>query len=448
MSYICVFLFRTDKDKEMASSIVWFKTDLRLHDNEALVMAVKHGGPIVPVYVFDDSHFGTTPFGFKKTGAFRLKFLLESLADLDANLRELGSGLLVLRGRPEEVLAETARQYGAKTIFCKKEVTFDERRTDERVTAAAWKCGCVMETYSTSTLFHAADLPFPLRNIPDVFTNFRKKAERDAVVRPVFRKPERIPSVAIPELKLLSAESFGLQTVAPDERAAYHFKGGETEGLRRLKEFIFESGAIATYKDTRNGMLGENYSSKFSPWLAMGCLSPREIYHEVKRYEAEHGANKSTYWLIFELMWRDYFRFMMKKHGNRLFLKNGIKQEGACHGDADCEKLQQWVEGRTGQDFIDANMRELLLTGFMSNRGRQNVASYLCNELGTDWRYGAAWFEEQLIDYDPASNWGNWAYIAGVGNDPRENRHFNPEKQAADYDGKGLYRNLWLTEAS
>jgi deoxyribodipyrimidine photo-lyase len=106
--------------------------------------------------------------------------------------------------------------------------------------------------------------------------------------------------------------------------------------------------------------------------------------------------------------------------------------------------FEKWKNGNTGIDFVDANMIELKLTGFMSNRGRQNVASYLCHNLKLDWRYGAAYFEEQLIDYDVCSNWGNWMYVAGVGNDPRENRVFNMEKQAAMYDHDQSYRNLWL----
>jgi deoxyribodipyrimidine photo-lyase len=110
----------------------------------------------------------------------------------------------------------------------------------------------------------------------------------------------------------------------------------------------------------------------------------------------------------------------------------------------DSQKLQNWIEGKTGIEFVDANMIELKLTGFMSNRGRQNVASYLCNDLKLDWRLGAAYFEQQLIDYDVCSNWGNWAYLAAVGNDPRDNRYFNIEKQASTYDTKRKYRNLWL----
>jgi deoxyribodipyrimidine photo-lyase len=191
-------------------------------------------------------------------------------------------------------------------------------------------------------------------------------------------------------------------------------------------------------------MVGADYSSKFSAWLALGCISPRFIHDELKKYEKQFGANESTYWMVFELLWRDYFRFMMKKYNTKFFQQAGIQNKGIAVNKYNASQLQDWINGETGIDFVDANMIELKLTGFMSNRGRQNVASYLCNDLKLDWRFGAAYFEQQLIDYDVCSNWGNWAYLAGVGNDPRGNRYFNIEKQASDYDKDKKYRNLWL----
>jgi deoxyribodipyrimidine photo-lyase len=191
-------------------------------------------------------------------------------------------------------------------------------------------------------------------------------------------------------------------------------------------------------------MIGNNYSSKFSAWLANGCISANTIYNQLKIYETIHGANESTYWLYFELLWRDYFYFVMQKYGKKLFWKKGIKDSINSSFGFDPKYFSIWKNGATGNDFIDANMIELKLTGYMSNRGRQNVASYLCNDLKIDWRYGAAYFEEQLIDYDVCCNWGNWAYLAGVGNDPRPNRYFNIERQAKEYDEDGAYRKLWL----
>ena len=428
----------------MKTSIVWFKTDLRLHDNETLVRAIEQSDEIIPVYCFDETHFKTTEFGFNKTGDFRTQFLLESLADLDKSLRDLGSGLIIVRGKPEYELFKLAQKYKIQKVFSKKEVAFEEKQTQELVEKELWKTHCQLETFSTSTLYHAQDLPFALKDIPDVFTNFRKQIEKESTIREVFLKPSTIKSPHIDALILPRLEQLGLEPITKDCRAAINFKGGETEGYIRLNNYLFETQAILTYKETRNGMIGENYSTKFSAWLAIGCLSPREIYYELKKYEAQFSSNESTYWLEFELLWRDYFRFMMKKYSNKFFQQAGIQAKTDNLHKHNYETLLTWINGKTGNDFIDANMLELKLTGFMSNRGRQNVASYLCNNLKLDWRYGAAYFEQQLIDYDVCSNWGNWAYLAGVGNDPRGNRVFNIEKQANDYDPKKTYRNLWL----
>jgi deoxyribodipyrimidine photo-lyase len=430
----------------MRTSIVWFKTDLRLHDNETLLKAIEQSDEIIPVYCFDETHFKTTEFGFQKTGNFRTQFLLESLQDLDTNLRAIGSGLLIVRGKPEYELYKVAQKYNAQKLFAKKEVAYEEKQTEERVEKELWKLKCEIETFSTSTLYHAQDLPFSIKDIPDVFTNFRKRTEKESMIRAIFSAPLTIKSPAITDLQLPRLEQLGLNPIQKDSRTAITFKGGETEAYQRLRYYFEQTKSISNYKETRNEMIGADYSSKFSPWLALGCLSPREIYVELKKYEEQFGANESTYWLIFELLWRDYFRFMMKKHRHQFFLQTGIKSDELIINSHNEELLYKWINSQTGNDFIDANMLELKLTGYMSNRGRQNVASYLCNDLKLDWRYGAAYFEQQLIDYDVCSNWGNWAYLAGVGNDPRGNRYFNIEKQANDYDSKKTYRNLWLTK--
>jgi deoxyribodipyrimidine photo-lyase len=426
------------------TAIVWFKTDLRIEDNETLIKAISQNDFIVPVYCFDEAHFTTTKFGFKKTGSFRAQFLMESLINLDSNLRKLGSGLLIVKGKPEIEIPKIVQQYQASFVFAKREVSFEEKQADARVQEALFKMRCELETVSTSTLYRAEDLPFPIKSIPDIFTNFRKKTEKEASVRPAFEAPLKIASPEIELLKIPSLEALGLSFTASDKRAAIQFQGGETAAINRLNHYFFESKNISNYKETRNGLIGEAYSTKFSAWLSMGCISPRFIFQELKKYEEEHGANESTYWLIFELLWRDYFRFMMKKYKIKFFQKSGIQNKDNSMNTHNNELLQNWINGKTNVDFVDANMLELKLTGFMSNRGRQNVASYLCNDLKLDWRYGAAYFEQQLIDYDVCSNWGNWAYLAGVGNDPRGSRAFNIEKQATDYDKNNAYRDLWL----
>ena len=428
----------------MRTIIVWFKTDLRLHDNETLVKAISQGDSIIPVYCFNESHFSESEYGFQKTGSFRAQFLLESLTDLDNNLRELGSGLVILKGKPEVEIPKVVTQYKANKVVAKREVSFEERQTESKVQDALFKLKCEFQSFSTSTLYHAEDLPFSIKDIPDVFTNFRKKTEKDAVIRPSFESPIQIKSPTIEPIQLPTMEELGLSFQQIDSRAAIIFKGGETKAIERLHHYFFETKSISNYKETRNRLIGADYSSKFSAWLALGCISPRYIYQELKQYEEEFGANESTYWLVFELLWRDYFRFMMKKHQSNFFKQSGIKNNKIQKVNNDFQKLQDWIEGKTGIDFVDANMIELKLTGFMSNRGRQNVASYLCNDLKLDWRLGASYFEQQLIDYDVCSNWGNWAYLAAVGNDPRDNRYFNIEKQASVYDKNKKYRNLWL----
>ena len=428
------------------NALVWFKTDLRIEDNETLVKAIAQSEKVIPVYCFDDSHFETSVYGFKKMGSFRAQFLLESLEDLDAKLRALGSGLRIVMGKPEVEIPKLVQEYKAQKVFAKREVAFEEKQTENKVQTELFKLRCELDTYSTSTLYHAEDLPFSIKDIPDVFTNFRKKTEKDAEIRPPFEAPTKINSPGISPLELPTLEALGLAKTTIDSRAVLQFKGGETEAIKRLQHYFYDTQSLSTYKETRNGMVGADYSSKFSAWLALGCISARYIYAEIRKYEKQFGANDSTYWLVFELLWRDFFRFMFKKYQTKFFLYAGIKTEKVNSKSLNEKLLLQWINGTTTSDFINANMLELQKTGFMSNRGRQNVASYFCNELNMDWRIGASYFEEQLIDYDVCSNWGNWAYLAGVGNDPRVHRYFNIEKQATDYDKNKAFRKLWLTE--
>ncbi|MCE2712327.1 MAG: DASH family cryptochrome [Cryomorphaceae bacterium] len=425
-------------------ALIWFKTDLRLTDNETVVNAISASDEVIPFYCLDERLLEQNEFGFKKIGNYRMKFLLESLADLERSLREKGSGLIFRIGKPELVIPQIVREFGIQKVYSKKEVATEEKVLVSSVEKALWEQKCVLEEYSTSTLYHAVDLPFGIKDIPDVFTAFRKRVEKETQVRAAFETPEVIKSPFISELILPSLNELGLTELKVDDRASIAFRGGETAAKLRLEHYFFKTRSISKYKETRNGLLGADYSSKFSPWLAQGCISPRWIHQQIKAYEQLNGANESTYWLIFELLWRDYFRFMMKKHGAQLFYRNGFNGAQAVGTEQDRTLLEKWMNGETGDNFVDANMRELKFTGFMSNRGRQNVASYLIDRLKLDWRLGAAYFEEQLIDYDVSSNWGNWAYLAGVGNDPRGKRVFDTQKQAELYDPRSEYRLVWL----
>lgn len=426
-------------------ALIWFKTDLRLTDNETVLNAVSSSDEVIPFYCLDERLLEPNDFGFRRIGSFRMKFLLESIADLHKSLIERGSGLIFRIGKPEELIPKIVREYGIQKVFTKKEVATEEKDIVSKVEKALWEQKCILEEFSTSTLYYAVDLPFGIKDIPDVFTAFRKKVEKETEVRGVFKAPETIYSPATPSLELPILKDLGLAEVFSDDRAVMNFKGGETFAKERLEHYFFQTKSLSNYKETRNGLIGADYSSKFSPWLAQGCISPRWIYQQIQAFEQQYGANESTYWLVFELLWRDYFRFMMKKHGSQLFFQNGFNGSKAISMDANKVLLDQWIHGETGDDFVDANMRELKFTGFMSNRGRQNVASYLIDQLKLDWRLGAAYFEEQLIDYDVSSNWGNWTYLAGVGNDPRGKRVFDTQKQAKEYDSDGKFRSLWGT---
>jgi deoxyribodipyrimidine photo-lyase len=218
------------------------------------------------------------------------------------------------------------------------------------------------------------------------------------------------------------------------------FLGGEDAALAHLAQYLAR-GLPHSYKATRNGLSGVDYSSKLSPWLACGALSPRQVLQQLRAFEAEHGASESSYWLWFELLWRDYFKLLQIKYGKRLYRAGGLPGKAIpSHTEP---AFQRWRHGNTGQPLVDAGMRELAATGYLGNRLRQIVASYLIHDLQCDWRAGAAWFESALIDYDCSINHGNWLYIAGLGTDPRGGRRFNTEKQAAEYDADGAYRALW-----
>ena len=209
-------------------------------------------------------------------------------------------------------------------------------------------------------LYYTADLPFPVTHTPDIFTHFRKEVEKYIQIREPLAAPvkgdfqplsTRLEEGVIPDLA-----TFGHTVTSVDDRSVLAFEGGETVALKRLQHYLWDTDSIKNYKETRNGLVGGDYSTKFSVWLAQGCISPKRIYAELKKYEAERGKNKSTYWIFFELLWRDFFRLMAKKHGNHIFLSGGTKQEATYALRNDEKLLQKWIDGKTGIPFIDANL--------------------------------------------------------------------------------------------
>lgn len=418
-------------------ALLWFRNDLRLDDHRILSTIASAAETLLCVYVDDPATYTITLHGFPKTGKHRRRFLTETLNDLDHQLWAYGQHLLIVEGKPADVLADLCQRYGITHVYCSREVTTEEL-ADEAAVAQAIS-PLPLHRFWDRTLIHPADLPFHIDTLPEVFTSFRKAVEKQWTIRPLYPRPTVLPPP--PPAEFPPVES------APARAApgAFPFSGGPTSAMHHLHDYIHARQLIRTYKETRNGLVGADYSSKFSPWLALGSLSPRTIYYAVREHEAACGANDSTYWLLFELLWRDFFRFTAAKHGAALFHRWSLRGQGPAWSH-DRIAFDNWRNGTTGDDFVDANMRELHATGWMSNRGRQNVASYLSKTLGIDWRWGAAWFESMLLDYDPCSNYGNWAYVAGVGNDPRSDyRVFNTQKQASTYDADRSFRRLWLS---
>lgn len=428
------------------NNLVWFRNDLRVQDNISLVKA-SLGGQVIGVYCFDPLYFEPGDFGFKKTERFRAKFLIESVKELRDNLKKHNIPLFVYVGKLSECISELIKEQKINNVFLQKEWTRDETSILDSVKKSVSEHVNFHEFYD-QFLFHPEDIPYTtFKNIPEVFTDFRKKCEKFYKVRPVQKFEKIFPKSNFVETdtRIPSFSDLGLRNPLTDNRTAFPFQGGESQAIKRINDYFWETHKLANYKKTRNGMLGPDYSSKLSAWLANGSISPRNIYWEVKKFEQEIEKNEDTYWLIFELIWRDFFKYISLKHRSKIFQVQGILNK-QYNWNLESKALNQWVSANTDHAFINANMKELAATGWMSNRGRQNVASYWAKEMKQDWRYGAAYFESMLIDYDVHSNWGNWMYVSGVGNDPRD-RKFNPSLQAERYDPKGNYQRLWLQES-
>ena len=423
-------------------NIVWFKKDLRTKDQISLFKASQEDLPFIALYIFDEDFYQKKQFGFRKIGKFRAKFLLESVQDLQHNLAELNIPFLTKFGKTKEIFEKLNEHYSIQKIFCEEEFSQEEVDLEKSVSSALSN---VKFEKSYLQFLLEPDFVFEkLEKIPALFTTFRNKVEKNFSVRKPFKidKKKTFFELEIPSDKI-DLEKLGFENFETHPHSAFPFSGGENAAWERLHYYFEETQLLKDYKNTRNGLVGSDYSSKFSAWLANGNISAVSIYDEVKKFEQKFGANESTYWLIFELLWRDYFKFIALQHRNKIFHKNGLQPYKNVEFQNNPQKLEQWISGKTQSEFVNANMIELQKTGFMSNRGRQNVASYFCKNLKLDWRTGAAYFEEMLIDYDVHSNYGNWLYLAGIGNDARD-RSFNTEKQAEQYDSDKKFRNLWL----
>ncbi len=467
-------------------AIYWFRNDLRLCDQPSFRQACEQATRLAPVFTHDIDQTAPTRWGFERRGPHRKYALRSALQALKVQLRQRQSDLLECQGDPCQTLIELAKHFGTDTIFCEEIAAPEEQQQVVRLR----KAGLTVNTLWHSSLLASHDLPFTIEQLPSVFTEFRVAVEKTKVV---VQAPEDAVTVVPPlpdgfiQSKSVAlnqstrADLHPLDSLAqPDARSSLVFStahdfAGTQGGLRHIQQY-FERHLAHSYKATRNHLSGLDYSTKFSVWLASGALSARMLYQQLQAFEAKHGANDGSYWIWFELLWRDYFRFLHLRFGAQLYRRSGLHQratieqrgqrDGKTHFNAgkpqftagieqaggaaiktpaQAELFERWCLGESGESFVDAGMRELRHTGYLSNRLRQVVASYLIHNLKLDWRAGAAWFESQLIDYDVYSNQGNWLYIAGLGTDPRGGRAMRTDKQANEHDHAGTYRKQWGT---
>jgi deoxyribodipyrimidine photo-lyase len=419
--------------------LVWFRNDLRLHDNEMLVEAIAKSDSILPVYILDPRSFGETKYATLKTGNIRAQFILESVLGLRSALKQIGGNLLIAEGSPEDIIPQLVQEYEITEVYHHREVAREETHVSTLVENALWKLRINLKHFIGHTLYNKEDLPFPIKDIPDAFNQFKKKIERDSIIKPCFAAPDRINVAEVIDWGTLS--SLGDLNLLPqqkDQRSDFEFVGGEAEGLVHLQKVIVAMQQAAT---TKNLIL----ASKLSAWLAMGSLSPRKVYWEIKKMEGVPNTKAMFNHILLGLLWRDYFRFMFKKYGNTFFSPDGFGSQGLIDIANEQDNFNKWKNAQTGFAVVDAVMTELNQTGFISNIARQTAALYLINNLEVSWVFGAAYFEEKLIDYNPASNWGNWANVAGVGNDQKSKSVFDLDKNIKNLDPKGNYALTWAS---
>jgi len=417
----------------MTTAIYWFRNDLRLRDNPAFTQACINVENLLPIFIHQDCLVLETQWNFPRVTKNRHDFLQESLQDLGGQLRISGSDLFEMSGKPLEIFQDLRSQLNVNIIYCERIEAPEELTEVAKLINAGFEIKCIWQ----SSMLDPQSLPFKLHEMPDIFTQFRQKVEASKLK---FSNPINTP-LSIPPLPSNSSQ-IESQHSEVSSTIDKPFFGGESRALEHIEQY-FDRHLPDTYKLTRNQLIGMDYSSKFSPWLALGCCSARFIANKLAEYEIQYGANDGTYWLWFELLWRDYFRFLHFKYGNKLYLSKGLSSEPN-HPFSE-KNFIRWISGDTGESLVDAGMHELNTTGYLSNRMRQIVASYWIYNMKGDWQAGASWFESQLLDYDVYSNQGNWLYIAGKGTDPRGGRPMNLSKQTQDHDPEGVYRNMWLS---
>jgi len=390
--------------------IYWFRNDLRLQDNEAFLAATQIAQEVVPVYVFDLRQFEKTKFGFRRTGALRAQFLLESVLDLRNRLREKGGDLLIRVGEPEKIVAALAEEYGAQYIYTSKEIAPDETSVETTLSKNIKVMNVDIKLFWMSTLGSVLDLPFSIAKLPFDFPDFHAQVKAHFKVKPALAEPEKVTlpqgyeAGLIPSLPMLSIDP--LEITAADS-SAVKTKGGETAAMQVLNSFIEEN--IKAGKTLTSDEPIIDYG--LSAWLSLGCLSPRTIYAALLPFMNSTEAET----IVTDLLKRDFTHWTLLRHGSRLFKPGGIKHEVNKRWLNETSEFEKWTDAKTENTAVNNAISKLTATGHLNAGERILAADYLANELGVNWTWGAMYFESLLVDYSVSGNWSRWNNIAGVG---------------------------------
>ncbi len=428
--------------------LYWFTNDLRIQNNAALAKANEECDELLVVYLLDPKDLTANRYGFVSLGKNRLAFLAESLTDLARSLKQLGQHLHVFQQSPVATIAQLITIYNIDAVYRSESSGFYENQYWQMLKQQYSQLEFI--EVATHTIFTSQQLPYSLSEIPSVYTEFRKKLEPiiPAYTPIKIEQLKKAPSVSSRLLKpdFPDALNGQLNNKIQLSQSSKITIGGETQATQHLYQY-FSSNYVSQYKISKNAINNINGSTKLSPWLANGCISVHQILQEVNKYEDFHGKSESTSAIKFELLWREYFQWLAKTAGVKLFTLAGMRGKKPLTPYY-AQRLRSWTHGTTPFPIVNACIKQLNQTGYISNTGRKILASAMVNDLNLDWRFGAAYFEHQLLDYDVASNWCNWQYMAGVGVDPRTKIKLDLQEQQQLFDPNGDYVKYWKGETS
>lgn len=391
--------------------IYWFRNDLRLKDNQALSAAVGSADEIIPVYVFDPRQFEKTKLGFRRTGALRARFLIESIAELRENIRQKGGDLLIRTGKPEEIVAKLAEDYNADYVYTSKEIAPQETRIESSLSKNLKTANVDIKLFWMDTMIAAFDLPFPVSKLPSGFPQFERLLSNDLKIKDQFPTPGTITlpadfeAGAIPGLPELGIDPNELPAEVPSA-----LSGGESHGLAALKEYLEQY----VKKDVPYPSAEPLTDTRLSDWLSLGCISASYIYRSVKTAQS-HAVTEDA--IITNLLKREFLHWTLLRFGPRMFKPSGVKHHFNRRWKNDNPAFEKWVNGQTGDQTINGIIQKLTATGFITATERETAARYLVDDLDINWTWGAMYFESLLMDYEASVNWGRWNNIAGVGED-------------------------------